>query len=158
MGTPYQTIFDGVISKLRSPGIPNIEEEVLMDTLADFIRPACVKFRACRQDLSQRNHAAMIFNIHLTDEEIEILVNFVLLEFIEMNFVRTPTLMTKSLTSRDYHVFSSANHLKALAELTERIERQTRQIISAYSHGGSEMLTRLKEEQERRRNAPVLGS
>ena len=54
MTTPYKVLFDGVITKLRSTGSPNISEDEFDAILLDYIRPACVKFRACKQDLNRR--------------------------------------------------------------------------------------------------------
>jgi len=71
MATPYKVLFDGVISKLRSTGIPNITEDEFDEILLDYVRPACVRFRACKQDLSKRNDTLATFEIELLDEEID---------------------------------------------------------------------------------------
>ena len=80
MGTPYRVLFEGVIDKMRSTGIPNITEDEFYEILLSYVRPAAVKFRACRQDLAKRDDALGAFEIELTDEEVEILVNFVYIE------------------------------------------------------------------------------
>ena len=148
MGTPYKVLFDGVIDKMRSTGIPNISEDDFDDILSSYIRPACVKFRASRQNLSLRDDTLAMFTIELTDEEIEILVNFLYIEFLTANYINVPSLLRQSLVSRDYHAFSSANHLKGLIELRATVQRETRQLISIYSHMESQLFTKLKEKQE----------
>ena len=145
MATPYKVLFDGVIDKMRSTGIQNITEEEFDEILQSYIRPATVRFGACSQDLTKRDDALAAFGIALTDEEIEILVNFIYIEFLSANYINVPSLLRQSLVSKDYHAFSSANHLKGLMDLRETVLRETRQLISIYSQMGSVLFGRLKE-------------
>ena len=147
MATPYKVLFDGVTDKMRSTGIPNITEDEFDEILSSYVRPATVRFRACRQDLSQRNDDLATFKIELSDEEIEILVNFIYIEFLSANYINVPSLLRQSLVSRDYHAFSSANHLKGLMDLRSTIQKETRQLISIYSHMESDLFLKLKEQQ-----------
>ena len=147
MATPYKVLFDGVVDKMRSTGIPNISEDEFDEILMSYVRPAAVKFRACRQDLSKRSDALGAFEVELTDEEIEILVNFIYIEFLSANYINVPSLLRQSLVSRDYHAFSSAYHLKGLMDLRAVVQKETRQLISIYSHMESELFRKLKEQQ-----------
>ena len=148
MATPYKVLFDGVISKLRSTGIPNITEDEFDEILLDYVRPACVRFRACKQDLSQRNDTLATFEIELIDDEIEILSNFIYIEFLSANYINVPSLLRQSLVSKDYHAFSSANHLNGLMNLREIAQKETRQMISIYSNMNSEIFGKLKAVRE----------
>ena len=145
MATPYKDLFNGVITKLRSTGFPNITEAELDGILLDYIKPACVKFKACRQDLSKRSDLLGSFEAALTDDETEILINFMYLEFLSANYINVPSLLRQSLVSRDYHAFSSANHLNGLMSLRDTIKKETRQMISAYSVENSVLLGKLKK-------------
>ena len=155
MATPYKELFDGVITKLRSSGIPNITEEELDSILFDYIKPACVKFKACRQDLKKRNDTLASFEADLTDDETEILINFMYIEFLSANYINVPSLLRQSLVSRDYHAFSSRNHLDGLINLRDVIKRETRQMISVYSNSESDVLSKLKQMKDAA--APVEG-
>ena len=148
MATPYKDLYDGVITKLRSSGIPNITEEELDEILFDYVRPACVKFKACKQDLRMRNDLLGFFKLDLTDEESEILINFMYIEFLSANYINVPSLLRQSLVSRDYHAFSSANHLNGLMSLRDTIKKETKQMISAYSVENSDVLRKLKKIKE----------
>ena len=144
MATPYKVLFDGVVSKLRSTGIPNITEDEFDEILLDYIRPACVRFKACKQDLTRRSDALAAFEITLTDEEIEILVGFIYIEYLTANYINVPSLLRQSLSSRDYHAFSSRNHLDGLIGLRDTVQKEIRQMISIYSNMGSSILGKLK--------------
>ena len=154
MATPYKVLFDGVISKLRSTGIPNLTEEEFDEILLDYIRPACVKFKACKQDLNRRSDALASFEIELTDEEIEILVGFIYIEYLTANYINVPSLLRQSLSSRDYHAFSSRNHLDGLIGLRDTVQKEIKQMISIYSNLGSNLLGKLKRMQTVSQPAP----
>jgi hypothetical protein len=85
-----------------------------------------------------------MFEVELTDDETEILINFMYIEFLSANYINVPSLLRQSLVSRDYHAFSSANHLNGLIGLRNTIKKETRQMISAYSVENSEVLGKLK--------------
>ena len=144
MATPYKDLTDGLLSRLRSSGIPNITEEQLDSMLADYIRPAIIKFKVCKQDLSDRNDDLAVFNIDLTDEEKEILILFMLVEYLSANYINVPSLLRQNLTSKDFKVFSSAEHLYRLTELRSVYEKEARQMVSAYSNIGSNLFDVLK--------------
>ena len=146
--TTYKELYDGVITKLRSSGIPNITEDELDEMLFDYVKPACVKFKACRQALRKRNDQLGSFEIELTDDETEILINLMYIEFLSANYINVPSLLRQSLVSRDYHAFSSANHLNGLMALRGTIRKETKQMISAYSVENSEIFGKLKKIRE----------
>jgi len=75
-----------------------------------------------------------MFEVVLMDEEIEILINFIYIEFLSANYINVPSLLRQSLVSRDYHTFSSANHLNGLMNLHNVAQKETRQMISIYSN------------------------
>jgi len=53
--------------------------------------------------------------------------------------------------SRDYHTFSSANHLNGLMTLRDVAQKETRQMISIYSNMSSEVFGKLKAVREESR-------
>ena len=92
MPTPYEKIYENLLPKFRSYEIPIMTEEEVKDYLHDFLIPAISRFHVCRKDLNDRDDIAECFNAELSDMEIEILSNYVLLEYIDSTYVRTPTL------------------------------------------------------------------
>ena len=144
MPTSYKVLADGVLSRLKSSGAPGMTELELDGMLFDYIRPAAVRFKACKQDLGDRDDLLNTFHADLTGEEIEILVLFMLIEYLSVNYINVPTLLRQSLTSRDFHVFSSRNHLDGLVNLREAYKKEARQMVSAYSHLPSGLFGNLK--------------
>jgi hypothetical protein len=149
MATPYKVLFDGVLSKLKSTGLPELSELDTDEIIFDYIRPACIRFKACKQDLSMRDDLRWRFDIDLTEEEIEILVCFMLIEYLSSNYINVPSLLRQTLTSRDFHVFSNRNHLDGLVNLRAVYSREARQMVSAYSNHDSDLFSKLKNENRR---------
>ena len=111
MSTPYERLYENLLPKFRSYEIPLMTTEEVKDFLHDFIIPAISRFHVCRKDLNDRDDILQRFNVDLSDVEVEILSNYLLLEYIDSTYVRTPTVLKMSLPSTDFKAFSSANFL-----------------------------------------------
>ena len=148
MATPYKVISDGVIDKLKSSGIPDISEEILDSIILANIRTACIKFKACKQDLSDRDDLLQEFKIALTEEEIEILIYFLLIEYLSANYINAPELLRQALPSKDFHAWSHKNHLEGLKDLRRIYTNEVRQMVSAYSNQDSDLFEKLKKKPE----------
>ena len=145
--TPYKYLIDGVISKLKSFEYINMTEDQMDEIIFDYIKPAIVKFRACKQNLRDRDDVLQTFNIELTDDESEILILFMLVEYLSATYINVPTLLKQSLSSKDFNVFSGANHLDKLILLRDTYMREAKQLVSSYSHYGSTLFEKLKPDE-----------
>jgi hypothetical protein len=143
MATSFKVLTDGVLDKIKSLGIPDVTEEQADALLKRHVRAATVKFKCCKQDLKDRDDALGAFNVDLSDEEIEILVNFMLVEYLSSNYINVPSLLKQSMTSRDFHVFSAKNHLDGLVALRDTYLHETQQMVSIYSNQGSSLFNNL---------------
>ena len=144
MATPYKILSDGVIDKLKSSGLPNITEEFLDEIILANLRTACIKFKACKQKLSDRDDMLQQFNIDLTDEEIEILIYFLFIEYLSANYINAPELLKQALPSKDFHAWSHKNHLDGLKDLRSIYASEARQMASAYSNQDSALFKKIK--------------
>jgi hypothetical protein len=135
--------FYSVLDKLKSLGIPNITEDASEELILAHLRSACIKFKACKQSLADRDNILAQFNIDLSDEEIEILSNFVLIDYLSATYINVPSLLRKNLSSKDFHVFSDANHLNSLIALRDAYKTEVRQMVSIYSNQGSDLFSSL---------------
>ena len=132
-GTPYSELLDAALSKLRDYDLAGLSQEECYAILAEHIRPACVKFRACIQNLKNRDDLLQQFNFLLSDYEIEILSNEIVRSYINATYINTPLVLKTMLSSRDFNTFSNANHLNSLMALNDRLRRENEQLISGYS-------------------------
>ena len=133
MPTPYIKIYENLLPKFRSYEIPMMTEDEVKDYLHDYFIPAIARFHVCRKDLSDRDDTQECFNSELSEMEIEILSNYVLLEYIDSTYVRTPTLLKVNLSSADFNAFSPANMLDKLMAMHKTYLSENETLLSRYA-------------------------
>lgn len=136
MPTPYEKLYENLLPKFRSYEIPLMTEEQVKEYLHDYLIPAITRFHICRKDLSDRDDVSESFNVELSDTEIEILSNFLLLEYIDSTYVRTPTLLKVNLSSSDFNSYSPANMLDKLMDMHKTYLAENETLLSRYAWMG----------------------
>lgn len=131
--TDYDVLYENLLPKFKSYDIPLLTITEVRDLLHDYLRPAIVRFHVCRKDLSNRDEIRERFNCLLNDDEIEILSNYMLLEYIDSNYIRTPSLLKVNLSSSDFNAFSPANFLDKLLAMQERYSSENETLLSRYA-------------------------
>ena len=137
MPTPYERLYENLLPKFKDYDIPYMTTDEVKDYLHDYLIPAISRFHVCRKDLNNRNDLLERFNVELSDTEIEILSNYMLLEYLDSNYVRVPTLLKVSLPSTDFHAFSSANFLDKLTTMHKTYLSENETLLSRYAWMGA---------------------
>lgn len=140
MATPYEMIYENLLPKFRSYEIPFMTSDEVKDFLHDYLVPAIARFHVCRKDLNDRDDILQRFNVDLSDTEVEILSNYLLLEYIDSNYVRVPTLLKVSLPSTDFKAFSSANMIEKLMNMHKTYLSENETLLSRYAWMGAKEL------------------
>ena len=133
MHTPYEQIYDNLLPKFRSYEIPLMTVEQVKDYLKDYFIPAISRFHVCRKNLNDRDDILQRFNVELSDIEIEILSNYLLIECIDSEYIRTPSLLKVQLPSSDFKVFSPANFLDKLMAMHKAFIKENETLLSRYA-------------------------
>ena len=133
MPTSYEKLYENLLPKFRSYEIPLMSTEEVKDYLHDFLIPAISRFHVCRKDLDDRDDILQRFNVELSDTEIEILSNYLLIEYIDSEYVRTPTLLKVQLPSSDFKAFSPANFLDKLMAMHTTYVKENETLLSRYA-------------------------
>ena len=136
MATPYEKIYENLLPKFRSHEIPLMTTEKVKDFLHDFLVQAIASFYVCRKDLSDRDELLQRFNIELSDIEIEILSNYMLIDYIDSTYIRVPSLLKVQLASNDFRAFSSANMLDKLMLMHKTCLSENETLLSRYAWMG----------------------
>lgn len=131
MGTPYTVLYESVLSKIKDYDFLNLDEQDIYSILSEYVRPAIVSFRICKVDLSDRNDDG--FNIVLNDTEIEILSNYMVINYLDSNYIRVPLALKQSLSSKDFNAFSPANQLDKLMTVRNKYLSDNETLLSRYS-------------------------
>ena len=140
MPTSYEKLYENLLPKFRSYEIPLMTTEEVKDYLHDFLIPAISRFHVCRKDLNDRDDILQRFNVELSDIEIEILSNYLLVEYINSEYIRTPTLLKVQMPSNDFKVFSPANFLDKLLAMNEVYVKENETLLSRYAWMGAKEL------------------
>jgi hypothetical protein len=133
MATPYEKIYDNLLPKFRSYEIPLMSADEVKDWLHDFLVPAISRFHVCRKNLDDRDDIVQRFNVDLSDIEIEILSNYLLIEYMDSEYIRTPSLLKTQMPSSDFKVFSPANFLDKLVAMHKTYVRENETLLSRYA-------------------------
>lgn len=133
MATSYEKIYENLLPKFRSYEIPLMSTEEVKDYLHDFLIPAISRFHVCRKDLNDRDDILQRFNVDLSDIEIEIVSNYLLIEYIDSEYIRTPSLLKVQLPSSDFKVFSPANFLDKLMAMHKTYVTENETLLTRYA-------------------------
>ena len=136
MSTPYEKLYENLLPKFRSYEIPLMTEEEVKEYLHEFLIPAITRFHVCRKDLNDRDDELECFNVDLSTTEIEILSNYMLLEYIDSTYIRVPTLLKVNLSSTDFNAFSPANFLDKLMAMRQAYLSENETLLSRYAWMG----------------------
>ena len=137
--TSYTVLYDSVLDKIKDYIFADLQQDDVYSILNNYIRPAITKFEECHQDLSNRNDEEQEFNITLTDTEIEILSNFMVVEYLDANYIRIPIMLKSTLTSKDFQTYSPANQLEKVRGVRELYMNENAQLMRNYSYEGSKI-------------------
>lgn len=137
MATSYEKIYENLLPKFRSYEIPLMSTEEVKDFLHDYLVPAISRFHVCRKNLNDRNDILQRFNADLSDIEVEILSNYLLIEYIDSEYVRTPSLLKVQLPSSDFKAFSPANFLEKLMAMHKTYVSENETLLSRYAWMGA---------------------
>jgi len=133
MPTPYERIYANILPKFKSYDIPMMDPDEVKEMLRDYLTPATVKFYVCKKDLSDRDDSLEQFNEELSDTEVDIIGNYLVLEYIDSNYIRVPTVLKATLSSSDFNAFSPANLLDKMILMHTTFLSENETLLSRYS-------------------------
>lgn len=137
MGTEYRTLYDGVLAKIKDYDFFKLSEDEVYAVLQDYIRPAVVRFQSCKKDLSLRG--ADGFEEELSDVEVEILCDFMVVEYLDSNYIRSQAAMKQVLSNKDFNTYSPANLLEKTMAVRSSFLEEARQLMRDYSYRDSSL-------------------
>ena len=105
MSTSFETLYESVLSKLIDFDLGKMDISDLCNTLKNYIRPALVDYHLRRPELNNIDMENNCFNADLTSEEIEILADFMIVHYIDSNYIRTSEIMRLTLLVSKEHTW-----------------------------------------------------
>lgn len=142
--TTYQELADSLFNKIKSYDFLEMDEDTAYQIVIDYIRPAIVKFQSCKQNLSNRDDVLEQFNFVLTDDTFEILVNYMVIEWLTSNYILTWDALKSSLTSSDFKKIDTKDMLTKTMELRKTLMNENNQIGINKSYRNSDIFEMCK--------------
>jgi hypothetical protein len=131
--TSFQAVFQRFLNKITDSDLASLPTQNVESIMSDFLQSSLVRFRKCKKDLNSFDLTTMTFNVDLTLDEIEILANWMKYEWLEQQINRIE-LLRQSLSSKDFAMYSQANHLDKMLLLKQQIYTETNQMITDYTY------------------------
>lgn len=116
-----------------------MDEDTAYQIVIEYIRPAIVKFQSCKQDLSDRDDKLTQFNFVLTDDTFEILINYMVIEWLTSNYILTWDALKSSLTSSDFKKIDTKDMLTKTMELRKTLIDENNQLGINKSYRNSDI-------------------
>lgn len=131
MATPYSEVYAAFLRRISDTDLLQLSQEELSSVLKSFLKGAITQFSKCKQDLSLRDDNLEQFDIDLTDREIEILGALMVVEWLRPT-INTSYLLKQTLSTKDFKIYSQANHLDELIKLKKEAEEDAERMIMGY--------------------------
>lgn len=142
--TTYNELADSLFNKIKTYDFLEMDESSAYQIVINYIRPAIVKFQSCKQDLSDRDDELAQFNFTLTDDTFEILVNYMVIEWLTSNYILTWDALKSSLTSSDFKKIDTKDMLTKTMELRKTLMEENKQIGINKSYRNSDIFEMCK--------------
>ena len=131
--TPFDTIKKRFLNKITDPDLASLLPDTIDSILNEYLNSAIVRFQKCKKDINNFDSVLQQFADDLNQVEIEILANWMVYEWASQQVYRVE-LLRQSLSSKDYAMYSQANHLDKMLLLKQQLYIETNQMILDYSY------------------------
>ena len=144
MTTSFNDVYDRFLANITDYKLAKLDDVTLEDNLRLWLQQAISFYPNSQKDLSIVDPYQAIFIEDLNSTEIAVLAKFMIMSYMNTHLMRED-LLSQSLNSRDYSIYSPANQLKALRELKESIRNEANTLISRNSYNVNSIKKMLKQ-------------
>jgi hypothetical protein len=136
--TSFETVFQRFLNKVTDSDLASLLPDTIDSIMISFLQSAIVRFRKCKQNLEDNDLVLMQFNVDLSLTEIEILANWMKLEWVDQQVNRIE-LLRPTLSSKDYAMYSQANHINSLISLRDFTLKDVQTLMKYYSYDNNDL-------------------
>jgi hypothetical protein len=123
MATTYDSIYDRFLGSITDYELAALIDAQLESDLLKFLKGAITDFKYCTKDLTDRDDAGVTFNIDLTEIEQDILSKYMLVRWLNPNFLRLENIRT-SFGNKDFQGTSGGYTLEKLGRVKRDLENE----------------------------------
>ena len=137
--TTYKELADAVFLKIKDHSFCEMSEDIAYEIVIGYMKPAIVAYQSATEDLSDRDDELAEFNFKLSDTTFVILVNYMVLEWLDSNYIRTSSTLKARLSSSDFHSLQLSNQLGKAMELRTLLKTENDQLAINKSYKDSKL-------------------
>lgn len=131
MTTPYQTIYDAFLAKIRDSIYCIMEEDEREIELLSLLNQAIPLFLYPKINLENKDDQSSLFHEELNNTEIQILAELMKVCWISQK-INDEDLIRQQFSDRDYNLTSQASHLRSLILLKSQTEIAAKKMQQDY--------------------------
>lgn len=132
MSTPYSKINDMFLSDISDDTFLDYTDDEREDILDSLRIKAITRFKACKQDLSDRDEVNRVFNQDLSDE-VCLIISTIMRKFWLNDKIYNLELLRQRMSTKDWRLTSQAEHLLRLTILNQELEKEISRMIVSYT-------------------------
>ncbi len=140
--TTYKELADRFFNKIKDNMFVELDTKTSYEIAFSYIPSACNQFQSCTSDLTKRDidiDEFGGFHIKLKDTDIEILVNYMCIEYLDSNYLRTATALKARLSTNDFHALGQKDMLAKAMELRTLLKSENDQLAINKSYKDSKL-------------------
>lgn len=132
MATPLTDVYDFFLTKVSDYSFVELNKSGDLEAvLFKHLRGSVVRFTACTKDLTI-DTSTQSFVSDLDDYEKEIISTLMTISYVSNKILNVKN-MEQILTDKEYHIYSTANHLSNLIKLKKELQSEASHLMTSYS-------------------------
>lgn len=137
--TQYQELADIFFNKIKDYDLANMDEDIATEVAIGYIDSACSQFQSCTQDLDDRDDELAQFGIKLSNTNKQMLCNYMVLEYLDSNYIKTSQALKSRLSTSDFHALGQKDMLAKAMELHKMLKSENDQLAINKSYKNSKL-------------------
>ena len=116
-----------------------MDENIATSIVLSYIPKACLMFESCNQNLEDRDDELQQFNFELSKTNFEILCNFMLISYLDAEYLCTTQMLKSRLSSADFKSLNLHSQLAKVMELRTMLKSENDQLAINKSYKNSKL-------------------
>lgn len=141
--TRYDELVDIFFNKIKDTDFASLDENIATEIVIGYIDSACNQFQSCTQSLD-RDDELQEFETKLDSNTKQMLVNYMVIEYLDSNYLRTSNALKTRLSSSDFHSLNLHNMLGKAMELRTMLKTENDQLAINRSYKNSSLFDIVK--------------
>lgn len=136
--TKYKELVYLFYNKIKDYDLASLPEETATEIAISYIDSACNQFQSCSQSLD-RDDIMQEFETELSKDVKDTLVNYMVIEYIDSNYLKTSQALKARLSSSDFKSLNLPQQLSKVMELRSMLKSENDQLAINKSYKDSKL-------------------